>query len=171
MKTGNYLLKMILLMFCMAEGLLYAQESVKLYDPSLDGMKQIKEAVIQAKANGKHVLIQFGGNWCGWCIRFDAFCKSDTSISKIVSDNYIPVKLNYSSENKNDAANELLGNPARFGFPVFIILNGKGEVIHIQDSGLLEEGKGYSREKVTGFFRNWTAGAIVPSSLKNDAKK
>ena len=129
---------------------IHAQEVKKLYDPSLDGMKQITEAIAKAKVQGKHVLIQYGGNWCSWCVKFDAFCKADTGI--------------YSPENKNDAANKFLGNPTRFGFPVFIILNTDGKPIHIQDSGLLEEGPGYNKQKVTGFFRNWTASAIVPKS-------
>lgn len=146
-------------------------EQVKLYDPTLDGMKQIKDAIAGASASGKHVLIQYGGNWCGWCIKFDAFCKADTSISKIIEANYVPVKLNYSPENKNDAANEFLGNPTRFGFPVFIIIDGKGKILHIQDSGLLEEGAGYSKQKVTGFFRNWTAAAIVPAAPKKTPAK
>ena len=144
-----------------------AQEAKKLYDPTLDGMKQIKEAVGKAAKEGKHVLIQYGGNWCHWCIRFDAFCKADTSISNIITANYIPVKLNYDPANKNDEANAFLGNPARFGFPVFIIVDGKGNVIHIQDSSLLEEGKGYSKEKVTGFFTQWTPGAVVPKVVSS----
>lgn len=148
-----------------------SQDVKKLYDPSLDGMKQINEAVTIAKAQGKHVLIQYGGNWCGWCIRFELFCKADSVISRLIADNYVPVKLNYSPENKNDKANEFLGNPARFGFPVFIKLDGKGKVIHIQDSGLLEEGQGYNKQKVTDFFRNWTPAAIIPANLKNQAKK
>ena len=143
-----------------------AQETKKLYDPTLDGVKQINESVAVAAKTGKHVLIQFGGNWCGWCIKFDAFCKADSAISKVINDNYIPVKLNYSPENKNDAANVMLGNPTRFGYPVFIIMDAKGKVLHIQDSGLLEEGAGYSNKKVMGFFRNWTKKAIVPASAK-----
>ena len=144
--------------------LIYCQEAKKLYDPSLDGMTQITEAIAKAKVQGKHVLIQYGGNWCSWCVKFDAFCKADSGISSLVAKNYIPVKLNYSPENKNDAANKFLGNPTRFGFPVFIILDTNGKPIHIQDSGLLEEGPGYNKQKVTGFFRNWTASAIEPKS-------
>lgn len=140
---------------------LYGQEK-KLYDPAIDGMRQINEAITKAKSSGKHVLIQYGGNWCPWCLRFDAFCKSDPEISKIIGDNYVPVKLNYSPENKNDAANAFLGNPTRFGFPVFIIIDGNGKVLHIQDSGLLESGQGYDQKKVAGFMKNWTTSAIVP---------
>ena len=151
----------LLLMF--AVSVTSGQDAKKLYDPSLDGMKQINEAVALAKASNKHVLIQYGGNWCGWCIKFDAFCKADTEISQVINDNYIPVKLNYDQTNKNSAANDYLGNPTRFGFPVFIILDGKGKPIHIQDSALLEEDQGYSKKKVLGFFKNWTAAALVPA--------
>lgn len=163
---NKILVKQTLIIALMISSILVnAQEAKKLYDPTLDGMKQINEAVAKANGMGRHVLIQYGGNWCPWCIKFDAFCKADTAISRIIGDNYIPIKLNYSPENKNDAANIFLGNPTRFGFPVFIILDGKGKVLHIQDSGLLEEGPGYNKQKVTGFFKNWTAAAIVPKKV------
>jgi thioredoxin-related protein len=163
----NKILKVgtLMMVLLMSYAYVVAQEAKKLYDPALDGMKQINEAIAIAKKSGKHVLIQYGGNWCGWCIKFDAFCKVDSAISKIIDKNYLPVKLNYSPENKNDASNIFLGNPTRFGFPVFIIIDGNGKILHIQDSGLLEEGQGYSKNKVIGFFRNWTASAIVPQKV------
>ena len=37
-----------------------------------------------------------------------------------------------------------LNNPARFGFPVFVVLDAEGRVIHIQDSSFLEEGQDYN---------------------------
>ena len=163
MKTFFSRFSLTAVMFFLIIGCLSGQGTVKLYDPSLDGMKQIREAIAQAKGSGKHVLIQYGGNWCTWCIRFDGFVKADTGLMRIISQNYIPVKLNYDQTNQNDAANEFLGNPTRFGFPVFIIINGDGKVLHIQDSGLLEEGQGYSRQKVLGFLKNWTPQAIIPS--------
>lgn len=152
----------VTLFLTICAGQINGQEAVKLYDTTLDGMKQIKEAVATAKTTGKHVLIQYGGNWCPWCIKFDAFCKADAEITKVIADNFIPVKLNYSPENKNNASNEFLGNPARFGFPVFIIIDGKGKVLHIQDSALLESGQGYDQKKVVGFLSNWTATSIIP---------
>lgn len=151
--------------------LVLGQEEKKVYDPSLDGMKQIKEAMVSAKSAGKHVLVQYGGNWCPWCIRFDAFSKADPEISKLIADNYIPVKVNYSPENKNDAANIFLGYPARFGFPVFIIVDGKGKVLHIQDSVFLEEGQGYSKKNVTRFLNKWTAQALIPKKPAGTEKK
>ncbi len=163
MKTNKLLTITLITLLIFSFAKIVGQEAKKLYDPSLDGMKQIKEAVATAAKEGKHVLIQYGGNWCSWCLKFDSFCKADTSIMRVINTNYVAVKLNYDQKgNRNDAANAYLGNPTRFGFPVFIIVDGKGNVIHIQDSGLLEEGAGYNKEKVIGFFSQWTKTAIIP---------
>jgi hypothetical protein len=54
---------------------------------------------------------------------------------------------------------------------VLIIVDGKGKVLHIQDSSLLEEGQGYNKEKVTGFLNNWTAAALIPEKPAQKAVK
>jgi thioredoxin-related protein len=171
MKTPAIISGMISLIMILSIGTITAQEAKKIYDPALDGMKQINDAITAAKKGNRHVLIQYGGNWCPWCLRFDAFTKADAEISKLIADNYIPVKVNYSPENYNYEVNVFLGNPVRFGFPVFIIVDGKGKVLHIQDSALLEEGEGYSQKKVAGFLKNWTLLAIVPKNPKGQGKK
>ena len=56
-----------------------------------------------------------------------------------------------------------LGNAGRFGYPVLVVLNGEGQVVHIQDSGLLEEGKSYNQTKVLDFFKHWTPKAVNPA--------
>ena len=40
----------------------------KLYSPSANAKVDIANALKKAESEGKHVLIQIGGNWCGWCI-------------------------------------------------------------------------------------------------------
>jgi hypothetical protein len=54
-----------------------------------------------------------------------------------------------------------LNNPVRFGFPVFVVLDENGKVIHTQDSSFLEEGNGYNQEKVLRFFNCWTPQATL----------
>ena len=53
-----------------------------------------------------------------------------------------------------------LENPGRFGYPVFVILDANGKRIHTQDSGLLEEDKGYSKRKVSTFLKGWAPSAL-----------
>ena len=135
-------------------------EKVKLYNPKENAEKNIEKAKAIAKANKKHIFIQGGGNWCGWCIKFHNFIKEDEELKAAFEEKFVAVKLNYSPENKNEALFKKYGNAQRFGFPVFIILDDNGERIHTQNSALLEEGKGYNKAKVLGFLNNWSYEAI-----------
>ena len=147
-----------------------AQDGLKkVYDEELDQLKQIDQALVAAKAEGKFVICQVGGNWCPWCLKFADFVTKDAEISKMIADNFVFIHVNYNPRGfKGDEAKEKraarmmerLGNPGRFGYPVFVVLDSKGKVIHTQDSSFLEEGKGYSREKVLRFFKNWTPAAV-----------
>jgi len=134
----------------------FSQEKKLIYVPSLNGMKQIDEAIIKSKKENKNVLIQVGGNWCPWCVKFNAFCTDVKQIDSIINKNYVLIHLNYSKENKNLEALERLEFPQRFGFPVLVVLNSKGQRIHTQDSGLLEKDKVYDTTKVVTFLNNWT---------------
>lgn len=147
-----------------------AQTALKkeVYNENINTMEQIDEAVSQAKAAGKYVVCQVGGNWCPWCLRFADFITSDEDIAKLISDNFIYIHVNYnphraaSAEKTKQTKQTMsrLGNPARFGFPVMVVLDAEGKVIHTQDSSFLEEGQGYDKEKVMRFFSNWTPKAV-----------
>lgn len=142
----------------------------KVYDETVNPIEQIDRAIVKAKSQGKFVICQVGGNWCPWCLRFADFITNDTTISKCINENFEYIHVNYNprksgSELQQQQAAALmkrLNNCGRFGFPVFVVLNGEGTVIHIQDSSFLEEGQGYNQEKVLRFFRNWTPKAVEP---------
>ncbi len=140
---------------------LFSQDApAPIYNEERDAMKQIASAVETASAEGKYVLCQVGGNWCPWCLRFAQFAQTDSIVNQLITDNFVYIHVNWSKNNKNPEAMRYLGNPARFGFPVFVILDEKGNPIHIQNSAYLEEGKGYCREKVADFLKNWTPAAV-----------
>lgn len=141
-------------------GAVSAQEK-KYYNEEVDAMAQIQTASMLAKQSGRYVLCQVGGNWCPWCIRFANFATTDSVIAPLIERNFVYVHINYSKANKNPEAMKYLGNPARFGFPVFIILDEEGKPIHIQESASLEEGKSYDRKKVENFLSLWTKKAVT----------
>jgi len=137
--------------------LAYADE---VYDPSVDAMAEITRAVTIAKKSNKHVFVKVGGNWCGWCKLYDKFSNSDEDIALIMMQEYTTVLVNWSPENRNLEAMNYLGRPQRFGYPVFIILDGNGNVLHTQDTALLEEGRGYNKNHVLRFLKVWTYPAV-----------
>ena len=132
----------------------------EVYDPSVDAMSKITKAISIAKESNKHVFVKVGGNWCGWCKLYDKFSNSDEDIALIMRQEYITVLANWSPENRNLEAMNYLGRPQRFGYPVFIILDGNGNVLHTQDTALLEEGRGYNKNHVLRFLKVWTYSAV-----------
>lgn len=151
----SQLLKSLLLVSFIAISL-FSEGQNKVYNPDADAKKDVANAVIKASKEGKHVFVKIGGNWCPWCILFHEYSKENKKVHSILSENYVEVLV---SARENKELLKTLGNPGRFGYPVFVILNQKGKVIHIQDSGMLEAGKGYDEEKVSRFLLNWTVEA------------
>lgn len=140
----------------------------KVYNEDINPIEQIDQAIVKAKAEGKHVVCQVGGNWCIWCLRFADFITKDTSISQFIDESFVYIHVNYNPKKSEGEAKaqqtaalmKRLNNCGRFGFPVFVVLDHEGNVIHIQDSSFLEEGEGYDKEKVMRFFKNWTPDAV-----------
>ena len=137
----------------------------KVYNDDIDPMEQIDKAIVQANEQGKFVICQVGGNWCPWCLRFADFITKDEEIAKFIDENFVYIHVSYNPHKSTDEARDKamlkrLGNPGRFGYPVFVVLNQDGNVIHIQDSSYLEEGKGYHKDKVLQFFMHWTPKAV-----------
>ena len=148
--------------------LLNAQSVKKIYNEDINPLNQIDEAIVKAKREEKFVICQVGGNWCPWCLKFADFITTDSLVSKTIEDNFVFIHVNYNPRTKQQPEKEeltklmmkRLNNPARFGFPVLVVLDQTGKVIHIQDSGFLEEGNSYNRDKVMTFLKNWTPEAV-----------
>ena len=121
----------------------------KVYDEEINQLEQIDKAVAQAKREGKFVICQLGGNWCPWCLKFADYISKDSDITKIINDNFVYIHVNYNprmAKSKDEAVAKRaaalmkrLDNAGRFGYPVFIVLDKNGKIIHIQDSSFLED--------------------------------
>ena len=141
----------------------------QVYDENINPLEQIKDAMKEANTHDKFIVCQVGGNWCPWCLRLADFVKNDSTISKLIADNFVYIHLNYNPRRSafdaakrtwEEAMMQRLGNPVRFGFPVLVVLDKNGKVLHTQDSSFLEEGQAYSHDKVLRFLQCWTPSAV-----------
>jgi thioredoxin-related protein len=159
--------KVILFFYLILSVALANAQKPSVYNPEANAKADIENAIKKAKAENKFVLLQGGGNWCKWCIEFHRFCTADAQIDSLIKKNFVWYHLNYSKENMNKDIFEKYDYPQRFGFPVFIILNEKGERIHTQNSEYLEDGKSsYDKEKVMSFLKAWSPDALNPANFK-----
>ena len=143
---------------------IFAQEK-KLYNPDANAAADIEAAVKKAAAENKFVLIMAGGNWCSWCLEFNRSSKADPKIDSAINSSFIWYHLNWSKENINDAVFAKYGYPQRFGFPIFIILDGRGQRLNAQNSEYLEDGKkSYDQKKVLSFLEQWSPKALSPEA-------
>ena len=135
----------------------------KVYNEEINPLEQIDQAIAQAQTEGKYVICQVGGNWCPWCLRFADFIINDSTINAVIEQNFVFIHVNYHPRKAGEVGKALmkrLNNAGRFGFPVLVVLDEQGNIIHIQDSGYLEEDKSYSAKKVLTFFQQWTPKAV-----------
>ncbi|MDP1620967.1 MAG: thioredoxin family protein [Bacteroidales bacterium] len=148
----------------------YGQSPVKPYDENQDVRADLKKATTLAEKENKHVLVQMGGNWCPWCIRFHKMAGEAQPIDSLLKADYVYVLANVPQDKKKRDYQLFrdYGYPNRFGYPVFLILDGQGKLLHIQDSGILEHcvAKGYDTTKVVTFLKMWNVKAIDPDTYQ-----
>jgi len=123
------------------------------FDPGRDADRDIREAVAEAGRSGRRVLLDVGGTWCVWCRRLDTLFVTRTDIAEFRDRNFVTVKVNYSKENKNEKV--LSRYPKIPGYPHLFVLEADGRLLHSQDTGELEGGKGHDPEKVLAFLKEW----------------
>ena len=126
------------------------------YDPARDPQADLQEAVSRAQVEGKRILLEVGGQWCGWCHRLDLFLKEHPAILQRLSRNYLLVKVNFSGENRNESF--LSRYPQIPGYPHIYVLEADGSFLHSQDTLPLEEGNTYSEKAILDFLDSWVPG-------------
>ena len=135
-----------------------AQGLPEKFDPARDAARDVATAAEQAKAQGKRVLVDVGGEWCAWCHILDRFVEADTEARALRDANFVVVKVNWSPENKNEA---LLSRwPAIPGYPHLFVLDADGKLVHSQETDVLEPGKGYDRREGRNLSQALRAAAL-----------
>lgn len=124
-----------------------------IYSLSSDPAQDLQKTIIVARKENKRILLEIGGDWCIWCRIMDDFYKTHNDLLKLREDKYVLLKVNYSSENKNQTF--LSQYPSIPGFPHIFILESDGSFLHSQNTSDLEEGQSYNLGKFTAFLQSW----------------
>lgn len=123
------------------------------YDEAADPAVHLEAAVRRAEAEGKRILLQVGGEWCGWCKLLDQFIRDHDAITQKLETGFLIMKVNWSRENKNE---DFLGQyPGIHGYPHLYVLEEDGTFLHSQDTVELEEGRSYNQDAILAFLDKW----------------
>lgn len=146
-----------------------AQEKpAKVYDEAADAKAQIAAAIKKAGRDHSRVLVVYGGNWCGWCIKLHGLFQSDKDIAKTLRYEYQLVSVDIGKFDKNmDIAAKYEADLKKNGVPFLTVLDGDGKVVTNQDTGSLEEGEKHDPQKVAAFLdKNKAAAVDAEAELK-----
>ncbi len=136
----------------MAQAADYRGWKVK-FDPKRDSAADLEGAKAEAKRDGKKILLDIGGEWCGWCHRMDQFLDENPDLAAKAKRSFVWLKINVSEENRNKAFLERFSKVS--AYPHLFVLDAEGKELHSQDTGVLEKGKGYDKEKWREFLEKW----------------
>jgi thiol:disulfide interchange protein len=128
--------------------------AVPKFDPKRDAANDINGAVKEAKRTGRRVILDVGGEWCGWCHTLDRYFVEHDDLRALRDQHYVWLKVNYSPENTNAA---VLGRyPGINGYPHLFVLDQDGTLVQSQDTSPLEEGSSYNYDRMKAFLLKWT---------------
>jgi thiol:disulfide interchange protein len=123
------------------------------FDPARDAESDIKTAVAEAKRTGKRVILDVGGEWCGWCHTLDRYFADHPELQAFRDTHYVWLKINMSPENENQTV--LSRYPHISGYPHLFVLDQDGKLLQSQDTSPLESGPSYDLGRVTAFLNTW----------------
>jgi thiol:disulfide interchange protein len=123
------------------------------FDPAKNPALDLTAAQKTAAKTRRNIVLDVGGEWCGWCVYMDKFFFNNPDLAKLRDENFVWVKVNFSPENKNETF--LAAYPERAGYPHLYVLDASGKLLQSQDTSELEEGKGYNHDRFAEFLKKW----------------
>jgi thiol-disulfide isomerase/thioredoxin len=150
----------------------------KVYDEAADAKQQIAAALAKAKRENQRVLIQWGGNWCPWCLLLHETMTSDPQLAKELLYEYqlIHVDAGSGGDKNVDLASSYGADLKSFGYPFLTILDADGKPVANQETSSLErkgpdgrsiEGKGAGHDavKVLAFLKQHEAPRLAAAAV------
>ena len=152
--ASSWLLMLMAIVLLAGCGGPQAVYTVELYDPARDPAADLAATVRTAQAANKRIVLQVGGDWCGWCHKLDRYVAEHPAVAKSLHDGFVIMKVNKSEDNEN--AEFLAQYPKIPGYPHWYVLESDGTLLHSQGTAALEEGGSYSESALVEFLRTWS---------------
>lgn len=127
--------------------------TVAAYDEQQDIAADLAATIARATAENKRILLQIGGEWCGWCHRISDYMESNERVRQLVDEHFVVMKVTYPSDN---AESFLSQYPDVNAYPHFFVLESDGTFLHAQGTGELEHESSYDEEVFCQFLNDWT---------------
>lgn len=114
----------------------------------------IQHAIAVATREHKHILLDFGGNWCPDCKVLNYYFHQPPNAALLKS-NFVLVDINIGRYNRNLAVAKKYNIPLHKGVPALAVLDSHGKLLYSQTGGQFEDMRHMSPDSVTAFLNKW----------------
>ena len=141
-----------------------------IYEEKANGKELIAAALERARLEHKRVLVEWGGNWCGWCYKLHDVFHKDPLVLPIVHEEYELVLIDCTAN--RELLQSYAGTGKHFGYPYLTILDEEGKTLTNQETGSLEDGPKHVPERVADFLKKWSverpdAEELIAAAIKS----
>lgn len=127
----------------------------KIFDPKADARQAIADALQQASAGKKRVLLVFGANWCPDCHALD-YRLNQPEIKPLVDRNFVVVPIDVGEVKPlNEDLARRYDVPRKRGIPAIAVLDSKGKLLFSQQHGEFSSARNLPPEKIIEFLKQW----------------
>ena len=107
-----------------------------------------------ARATHKHIILDFGGNWCGDCKVLDInFHKPENQ--ELLAKYYLLVDIDIGRFDKNMDIGDRFGVPIKKGVPALAVVDGNGKTVLAQTGGEFADMRHMDPGVVHEFLEKW----------------
>ena len=121
------------------------------YDERADATAELDAAFARAKASGKRVLVDFGGNWCGDC-RVLAGVMELPEVAAFLRAHYEVVEVDVGRLDKNTDLVARLGVEKLKGVPTVVIADSTGRPLNVTNSADLTNARAMSPQGIADWL-------------------
>jgi len=125
-----------------------------LYDSTANPSVDISNALKQARAQKKRVILDFGGDWCGDCQVLDIYMHQSPN-DELLEKHFIVVHIDIGHMDRNVNVAERYKVPINKGVPALAVLDAQGNLLYSQEHGDFENMRSMRSEDVTAFLKKW----------------
>jgi thiol:disulfide interchange protein len=122
-----------------------------LYSETSNATADIAAALVRARREHKHVLLDFGGNWCGDCQVLDIYYHQSPN-AELLAKNFILVHINIGHMDKNVDVAKKYNVPITRGVPALAVIDAHGRLLYAEREKEFEHA---SPEAITEFLNRW----------------
>ena len=135
-------------------GISAAAQNRVIYSDTADPHADIAAAIKTATAQHKHIILDFGGNWCGDCQVLDIYFHQQPNQS-LLENNFVVVHVDIGHMDKNTDVAQKYEVPLKRGVPALAVLDQHGRLLYSQKNGEFEAMRRMDPASVTEFLNQW----------------